>query len=103
MKKIAFLMIFGAFMFSSCAMTMTPVTGFIFTDAKGPLTATASVKGKRAGTTEATSILGLVGIGDASIETAARNGGITKISHVDYHTFNVLGIYAKVTVTVYGD
>jgi hypothetical protein len=41
--------------------------------------------------------------GDSSIKTAADNGGITKISHVDYHTTSVLGIYAKTTVTVYGD
>jgi hypothetical protein len=30
------------------------------------------------------------------------NGGITKISHVDYHVTSVLGLYCETTVTVYG-
>jgi len=32
-----------------------------------------------------------------------ENGGITKIHHVDYKTEVVLGIYAKLTVIVYGE
>jgi hypothetical protein len=44
-----------------------------------------------------------VATGDSSIKAAAANGGITKISHVDYHTTAVLGVYAKTTVTVYGE
>ena len=44
-----------------------------------------------------------VATGDSSIKTAAANGGITKISHVDYHTTSVLGLYTKTTVTVYGE
>ena len=41
--------------------------------------------------------------GDSSIKAAAANGGITKISHVDYHTTSVLGLWAKTTVMVYGE
>ena len=41
--------------------------------------------------------------GDSSIKTAAANGGITKISHVDYHVMSVLGLYVETTVTVYGE
>lgn len=92
-----------AFVLSSCAMANQPVTGFIYSDVKAPLTATAGMKGKKTGTATATSILGLVGQGDASIEAAAKAGGITKISHVDYHSTNILGIYATFTTTVYGD
>ncbi len=44
-----------------------------------------------------------VATGDSSIKTAAANGGITKISHVDVHTTSVLGLYVKTTVTVYGE
>ena len=85
------------------AMAMQPVTGFIYSDVKGPLTATDNTVSSKVGTAVCTSILGLVAQGDASIETAAKNGGITKISHVDYHSTNILGIYATFTVTVYGE
>ena len=47
--------------------------------------------------------LGLIAVGDASIRTAANSAGITKIHHVDYHTTNMLGIVARITVTVYGE
>jgi hypothetical protein len=44
-----------------------------------------------------------VATGDSSIKAAAANGGITKISHVDYHVTAVLGLYVETTVTVYGE
>lgn len=87
---------------SGCAMTMTPATGVLYSDVKGPWVAADGGAGK-SGTSECLSILGAVAIGDASIETAMKNGGITKVNHVDYHAFNILGIYAKLTVTVYGE
>jgi len=46
---------------------------------------------------------GIVASGDASITAAMKNGGITKIHHVDYHSMQVLGLYAEMTTTVYGD
>lgn len=48
-------------------------------------------------------MLGLVATGDASIEAAAKAGGITKIHHVDFENFSILGIYATFTTVVYGD
>jgi len=60
-------------------------------------------KGSKVGTSEATSILGMVATGDASIEAAKNNGGITKVSHVDFNSDNILGVYGKYTTTVYGE
>jgi hypothetical protein len=74
----------------------------IFTSVSGPVAATGNSGGSKMGQATSTGILGFAG-GDASINTAAANGGITKISHVDYHTTGLLGIYAKTVVTVYGD
>ncbi|MBN2056566.1 TRL-like family protein [bacterium] len=89
---------------SGCmAYSVAPVTGFLWTDVKGPMTATSNMTYSKVGTAQCTSILGLVATGDASIETAAKNGGITKIHHVDFHSTNLLGIFATFTVTVYGD
>ena len=72
--------------------------------AKAPLTATTSTEEpQRVGRASARSILGLVASGDASIQTAARNGGITEIHHVDYKASNFFGVLAEYTVVVYGN
>lgn len=93
-----------AFMLSGCAAyTMSPVIGALYTSVKAPLGVTSNPVASKVGTAEATSILGLVATGDASIEAAAKKAGISRISHVDYEAMSVLGIYAKFTLYVYGD
>ena len=59
--------------------------------------------GSKRGEAFSTSILGLYATGDCSIATAARNGGLKKIGHVDYEYVNVIGIWQKATVIVYGE
>jgi hypothetical protein len=78
--------------------------GILYTEVKAPLAATQQQTAPtKVGTAECTSILGLVSTGDASIEAAAKNGGITKIHHVDYESKNILGIFGKFTTIVHGD
>ena len=90
------------FLFTGCA-TLYP-SGAIYTNVQLPVTATDNVgTPMKTGTAQATSILGLVATGDASIEAAKKNGNITKVYHVDWDAMNVLGIYGRYTVTVYGD
>ncbi len=68
-------------------------TGAIYTGAKGAISAGAGdVTYSKVGTSESTSILGLVATGDASITAAAQNGGIKKIKYVDYEVKNILGM-----------
>ena len=45
----------------------------------------------------------LLAKGDGSISAAMKQGGITRIHHVDSEDFNVLGIYSKRTIIVYGE
>jgi len=59
--------------------------------------------GNKRGESSSFSVLGLYASGDCSIATAARNGGLKKIGHVDYEYFNVIGIWQKATVIVYGE
>ena len=92
-----------ALMVSSCAVVRSPVIGGLYTDVKAPLAVTGNSGSSKVGTAEATSILGLVATGDASIETAAKSAGITKIHHVDEYAYSVLGIFAKYTIFVYGE
>ncbi|MBV6441883.1 MAG: hypothetical protein DYG98_23270 [Haliscomenobacteraceae bacterium CHB4] len=92
-----------ALFLSGCAVTASPVIGTIYTDVKAPITATSNRVATKVGMAEATSILGLVATGDASINAAAQKAGIKSISHVDYQATSILGIYAKFTVYVYGE
>ena len=105
MKKFLFAVLFlsTAVLASGCASVKTPVLGLIYTDVKAPEAVTSNVGKSRKGTAVATSIMGLVAQGDASIETAAKSAGITRIHHVDSHSTSILGIYSTYTVTVYGE
>jgi len=105
MKAIKKMMAFAglALFFSSCAIVSSPVTGFVYTDVKSPVAVTDNENSTKVGSAEATSILGIVATGDASVEAAAKSAGITKIHHVDAHSTGVLGIFAKYTIYVYGE
>lgn len=90
-------------MLSSCATVQSPLTGTIYTDVKSPVAVTSNSNSTKAGSSEATSILGLFATGDASIENASKMGNISKIHHVDQHSTSFLGIFAKYKITVYGE
>lgn len=100
-KKLC-LALFAVTVMSGCAVANGPVYGGLFTQAKGPVAATSNTSGTKMGTSEAISILGLVGTGDASISAAMQNGGIKSITHVDNEVFSVLGLFARYTTVVYG-
>jgi len=82
-----------------------PPPGMVYTDYKAPLdhNLEGNPVGSRSGSAETMSILGLVALGDASVATAARNGGVSRVHHADYEYFNVLGIYQKYTTIVHGE
>jgi hypothetical protein len=60
---------------------------FIWMNVKGPIDAGTTV-GLKTGKACATSYLGFVALGDASISAAAKAGGITNIQTVDHHTLH---------------
>lgn len=85
------------------AMATSPVSGFLYTDVSGPMTATSNSASSKKGEAECSSILGLIAMGDCSIQTAASEAGISQIHHVDYKSKNILGLYATFTIVVYGE
>jgi hypothetical protein len=93
--------VISAALLTGCA-TSYPI-GQIYTELKLPVAVTTNVNASKVGIAECKSILGLVAIGDASIETAKRSAGITKVSHVDWEVENILGLIGKYKVTVYGE
>ncbi len=86
-----------------CASTYP--MGSMYTNLKMPVATTSNVEGKvmKTGTAECRSYCGMVAIGDVSLETAKKNGGITKVVHVDWEVESILGIIAKYKLTVYGE
>lgn len=69
-----------------------------------PVNATGYAVGSKVGTAKATGYLGVLFFdADASIRTAAKNGGITRISSVDIKQTNLLGIIVTYETIVSGE
>lgn len=81
--------------------------GWIYSEVKGPgryyRVEQGMGPGSKSGGAEAMGILGLIAMGDCSVEKAAQNGGIKKIHTIDYKYFNVLGILYKWNTQVTGE
>jgi hypothetical protein len=95
-------------LFTSPQSDLTPPVGLIVQQTYMNKDVTLPITlGSKTGQACITSYLGLVSQGDASIKTAAAsapNGGITKISAVDYKNNNLGGFIIMETCTiVYGE
>ena len=99
MKVLSLLI--ALFALAGCGGTM-PVSGAIYADVQGPVGATSNPRGSLKGEACATSYLGMVALGDASITAAAKAGGINTISYVEHHSTNILGIINKYCTQVIG-
>jgi hypothetical protein len=101
MKYLGIGLIGIAALVTGCA---TPLPqGAFYTDVKLPIAASESASGAKTGVSHSSSYFGMVAIGDSSIEAAKANGGISKVTSVDFEAKNILGIYGKYTTTVRGD
>ena len=91
MKKFGLAIVASLFLFASCSSI-------------GPLCATSNKVGTKVGESTANFLFGVIPMGetDASIQAAARNGGISSISTVDVKT--TIGIFTiKYTTIVTGE
>jgi hypothetical protein len=92
----------GMAMLSGCAFTGPGLaTGGIFSSytmgsAVGP------GSGNKSGEACVMSILGIVALGDGSIEAAKKEGGVTQVAAVDHTTFSILGFYSSTCTKVTG-
>ena len=110
MKKIGLVLaLLAVITLAGCAGMGTAAQhtpGFLFSEAKVPawdLTVQTSTDAStRSGSAVCKSILGLVAMGDCSIEAAKKAGGITKVNNAEFELKNILGVYAEYTTRVYG-
>lgn len=93
-----------ALLLGGCTPAMSPfVGGGLYTDFEAPLMATSNAKNSKMGIASGSTIIG-IGSGDVSISAAMKNGGITRIHHVDTHSKSMLfGLYSEFTLKVYGE
>lgn len=101
MRKI-FLLIPFAMLLTSCAFVDTPIQGMLYTETKASSKiVTPDLADKKEGRACAKAIFG-VAFGDASLEAAAKDGKLNKVTYVDQEVMSVLGIYARHCIVAYG-
>lgn len=103
MKKVVSLCAVFLLCTGCAAVTTQALTGLWFSDMVSPGSISSANLGTKSGTSSAESFLGLVARGDAGINAAATGAGLSSVSHVDYKSHSILGIYAKIETYVYGN
>lgn|SRR5690554_58393 len=93
----------GAILLTGCsAAPYQP--GMLFSSLDAPVAVgNNAVNCSKEGKASANNILGLIGIGNASIAKAKENGGITTIGSVDYNYTSILGLFSTTTTKVCGE
>jgi hypothetical protein len=72
--------------------------GLLYMDVKGPLGKADGTPGGKTGEACANNILGIVAAGDATIDSAKKNGGVGEAKTVEYHSKNIIGFGTFCTV-----
>ncbi len=94
------------FLITVLVTMMLASSGCIYTHVTSPLSTelNKTALGHKQGESSMYSVLWLFAWGDAGAASAAKNGGITVLTHMDRKTeFVLFGIYSHVTTIVYGD
>jgi hypothetical protein len=86
---------------TGCATSM-PV-GTLYTQLQLPVATNPDTAGAKKGIAESKSYLSLIATGDSSIHAAMENGGIKKVSHIDWEVENILGLMGTYRTIVYGE
>jgi hypothetical protein len=92
----------------ACLLALATLTlpGCLYTHIKAPLDEDLQETklGSKMGTATNKQVLFLFAWGDAGTQAAARNGGITTLTHADQEIFSILWfVYTTQTTIVYGD
>jgi len=103
MKKYFCLAALVAALMPSCQIVASPLLGGLYTDVRAPGAITSNERGAKVGTAMAETWLGLWAEGDASVNRAAVDAGITRISHWDYHAKSIWFIHGRFETYVYGN
>ncbi|WP_265350561.1 TRL-like family protein [Leptospira soteropolitanensis] len=90
------------FLCLSCASSGFGTQGLLYENQKISMMETGTPASKE-GVACAKSYLGLLALGDASVEASQKNGNIREITSIELETYNFLGIYAKLCAITKGN
>lgn len=105
MRKILsalFVLVLMLFISTLKAQANEPVFGLIYKNATEAGEGFSNTSAYKKGTATCKSFFALVGLGNCSVNEAAKNGKIKNVAYYDIHTRNILG-YKTVTVNAYGN
>ncbi len=104
MKKTLIFAAVCTYILSGCASVTNPAPGFLYSDVKWDgFVSNPKVQGTKTGRACASTLLGILGEGDASIEAAKADGGIKKVATVDHHSTNLWIIKGEYCTIVTGE
>jgi hypothetical protein len=103
-RWIALVTLVAALALPGCLAVHGPPIGLLCTYAQGPVAVAsdAPLADPKVGRAESHSAL-LFTYGDASIAAAMKQGGITRVHHVDYEVKSLFGVFTEFTTVVYGE
>lgn len=102
MKKTLVTLVIAGLSMVNCVSPGFGPSGSIFTSTKMGVYGN-QVGGSKMGEACTMTILGLIAVGDGSVEAAAQNGNIKKVNTIDLNGFSVLGLFANLCTVVKGD
>ena len=111
MRKLMLLLCVGAVLILSAGCTlyrapvMPPVAGLV-TSVEMPLTTNVGPNtpvSTKQGSATVMNVLGILTVGNAGLDAAAKDGGLQQIHYADYSYFNLLWIFQTFTTTAYGE
>lgn len=103
MKKIALVAVVLALASGCVVAPFQPPMGVVSV-VRAPLSTEGDFSASsKSGEASSVSILGIVSTGDCSIDAAVKSRGLKKINHIDYGYLNIIGVFQKTTVYVYGE
>lgn len=88
---------------SKVVFSLTAILFFVSCSVTRPIAVTSNPVGNKCGEATTVQVFGIGLNGNNGINAAAKKGGISKISHVDYNVKQYLGIVTKQTTRVYGE
>jgi hypothetical protein len=101
-KLVSACVLGGAVLLSGCQAPYSG--GFIYNNYNAPVDVRDNTTAcDKRGESSMVNILGYFAVGDAGVEAAKANGGVTKVGNVDVNFQSLLGIFGKTTTVVCGE
>ena len=101
-EKFLLVLLFSGIFTMQCSTTGFGPQGALFTSTKIGVHGTSNT-GAKTGSACTISVIGLIALGDASVNAAASSAGINKVNTIDLEGFSILGIFSRQCTVIRGD